>query len=531
MRQFCLSLILLLLLPSAWAQQRVLERGNGPEPDSLDPHRAQSLSAHSVLRDLFEGLTRGGPSGEIEPALAQRWELSADGLRWRFFLREGLRFSDGSAIDAAAFERSFARALQPDTAAPYAGQLLVIKGASERLRGLVQAEWGVRAVNATELVIELKQITPNFLARLSLPVAALVHSESVRAHGQQWTRAENIVCSGAYCLQQWRPLAFIRLQANPHYFDADQVRIKSVRYHVSEDASEEARRFEAGELHITETIPPGRLQHLRARFGSALHIAPSLGTFFLGLNLTREPFKANLPLRRALSLAIDRQRIVEIITGTGELPAYSLLPPALGVQTTEASTDRTTNEAAARALYAQAGYSTENPLTVELRYNTSVLNRRLMLAVSVMWEQVLGVRTQLRQEEMKVLVQNRKARRITQAFRGGWNADLADPLDFLDIFAADSPLNTTGFASVKFSALLAQLHQSSDPAQAKDLARAAQEELMAAQPIIPLFHYTSKHLVHKDVRGFLQNPLDHHPSRCLSFAGEGDETLTPQSAP
>ena len=271
-------------------------------------------------------------------------------------------------------------------------------------------------------------------------------------------------------------------------------------------------------MHITETIPPGRLAHLRARFGENLRIAPSLGTFFLGLNLTRAPFKDNLPLRQALSLAIDRTRIVEIITGTGELPAYSLLPPALGVAAPQSHNDRVTNEAAARALYLQAGYSAEQPLTVELRYNTSVLNRRLMLAVSVMWEQVLGVRTQLRQEEMKVLVQNRKARRITQAFRGGWNADLADPRDFLDIFAQHSPLNTTGFVSAKFTELLDQLQRSSDPQRSRLLAAQAQQELMAAQPIIPLFHYTSKHLVSPKVQGFLANPLDHHPSRYLRFA-------------
>lgn len=515
MRRICLSVFLLLLTLLARAQ--VLERGNGPEPDSLDPHRAQSLSAHSIVRDLFEGLTREGAGGEIVAGLAQRWESSADGLTWRFFLRPNLKFSDGHPIDAGAFARSFARALQAETAAPYAGQLLVIKGASARLRGST-AELGVRAVSASELVIELEQITPNFLARLSLPVAALIQSESVAKHGQVWTRPENIVCSGAYCLKQWRPLAYIRLRANPHYFDAAQVRIPEVRYHVTEDASAEARRFEAGELHLTETVPPGRLAHLRARFGERLQVAPSLGTFFLGLNLTRAPFKDNLPLRQALNLALDRARIVEIITGTGELPAYGLLPPALGVAATVGNPDRLANEAAARALYAQAGYSAQKPLVVELRYNTSVLNRRLMLAVSVMWEQVLGVKTVLRQEEMKVLVQNRKARRITQAFRGGWNADLADPLDFLDIFAENSPLNTTGFRSAKFTQLLDQLHQSTDPVRSAQLAQAAHQELMAAQPIIALFHYTSKHLVHPQLRGYVANPLDHHPSRYLYWA-------------
>jgi len=497
-------------------QARVLERGNGPEPDSLDPQRGQSLSAQNILRDIFEGLTREDAVGTIVPGIAERWETSDEGLRWTFYLRADAKFSDGSAITANDFVASFARALDPKTAAPYATQLLVLQGAQDRLRGGT-APLGASAFNAQVLELKLTQITPNLLARLSLPVAAAVPVKTITQFGSLWTRAENIVTSGAYTLRNWRPLAAISLSKNPHYYDAKSVALSDVRYHVTEDAGEEARRFEAGELDITETIPPGRLNQLRKRFGSKLHIAPSLGSFFLGLNLTQAPLKDSLALRQALSLAIDRTRIVEIVTGTGEEPAYALLPTILTGAVKPKTKPRAVNEENALALYQQAGYSKENPLTIELRYNTSLLNRRLMLAVSVMWEQVLGVQTVLRQEEMKVLVQNRRAKRITQVFRGGWNADLADPLDFLDIFAADSPLNTTGFQSAKYTLLLKTLHQTTDPLAARRLALAAEAELMAAQPIIPLFFYTSKHLVSPELEGFVSNPLDHHPTRLLRW--------------
>ena len=495
---------------------RVLERGNGPEPDSLDPHRGQSLSAQNILRDIFEGLTREDANGTIIPGLAERWEISPDGLRWTFFLKAGAKFSDGSAITASDFVASFARALDPKTAAPYANQLMVLQGAQARMRGGITA-FGARAISARVLELSLTQITPNLLARLSLPVAAAVPTPTIARFGTLWTRAENIVTSGAYSVRAWRPLAAIELKNNPHYYEADSVAIAAVRYHVTEDASEEARRFDAGELDLTETIPPGRLPQLRARFGSQLRIAPSLGSFFLGLNLTRPPLKDNLALRQALSLAIDRTRIVDIVTGTGEEAAYSLLPTILTGAAKPEATLRADNEAKALALYQSAGYSKNMPLTIELRYNTSLLNRRLMLAISVMWEQVLGVQTVLRQEEMKVLVQNRRAKRITQVFRGGWNADLADPLDFLDIFAHDTALNTTGFQSPEYTRILQTLRQTTDPVAAKRLALAAQVELMAAQPIIPLFFYTSKHLVSSDLEGYVENPLDHHPSRLLRW--------------
>jgi oligopeptide transport system substrate-binding protein len=144
-----------------------------------------------------------------------------------------------------------------------------------------------------------------------------------------------------------------------------------------------------------------------------------------------------------------------------------------------------------------------------------LLNRRLMLAASVMWEQVLGVRTINRQEEWKVFVQNRRARRITQAFRMGWNADLADPMDFLETFAPDSSLNSTGFADPAFNASLQAARTAISPEARQFHALAAEAVLLNSGAIIPLFHYTSKHLLSAKVQGYTGNALDHHPTRLL----------------
>jgi oligopeptide transport system substrate-binding protein len=500
----------------------ILHRGNGTEPDSLDPQRSQSLSAQNILRDLFEGLTREDASGNIEPGLAARWQRSDDALTWRFYLRTDIFFSNGQPIKAVDVRASLLRALRAETAAPYSAQLMMIKGASavQNANKDAEANFGVRAIDDNIVEIQLTQPTPNLPARLSLPVAAIIpvaHIQAMEASKKQWTRTEHMITSGAYRLIAWRPLSSVQLEANPHYYESSKLAIREVHYHVTEDTSEEARRFEAGELHITETIPPGRKDQLVKRFGSKLRIAPSLGTFYLGLNLTQAPLKDNLALRQALSLAIDRNRIVQIVTGTGERAAYGLLPPQLRGTLIEVARSNLELERHALALYQKAGYSKEKPLTIELRYNTSVLNRRLMLAISVMWEQVLGVRTILRQEEMKVLVQNRKARRITQAFRGGWNADLADPLDFLDLFDSQSPLNTSGFQSSTYMQLLQQLRVEHESIRARQLAIAAETELLKAQPIIPLFFYTSKHLVSDKVANYIENPLDHHPTRVLAW--------------
>lgn len=510
------ALWLFVVFSSASAQ--TLQRGNGPEPDSLDPHRAQGLSAQQITRDLYEGLTREDARGAIVPGVASAWTVSPDGLLWTFTLRPEARFSDGSALLAQDFVYSLGRALSPATAAPYAGSLLLIAGAEQRLRGHIGV-LGVQAVGPHSLEIRLHRPSLDLSARLSLPIAMPVKRSCVEQHGAQCTRPGKLVSNGPYQLDAWRPLAYVQLVRNPHYHQVDQVKIPAVRFHVSEDASEEARRFANGELHLTETIPPGRLTQLRARFGSALHIAPSYGTFFLGFNLTQAPFANNPKLREALTLAIDRARVVSLLTGTGEAPAFGLLPPELGGSAPPAwaALSALQRETLARAAYVQAGYSTARPLEVELRFNTSALHRRLMLGIAVMWEQVLGVRTVLRNEEWRVFVQNRRARVVTQVFRGGWNADLADPLDFLEPFAPGQPLNASGFTDQQFTAQLELARAALQPASRLQAARAAEQRLLAAHAIVPLFHYTAKHLVSAQLGGYVANPLDHHPSRFFYF--------------
>lgn len=488
----------------------MLERGNGPEPDSLDPARAQGLSAHQVLRDLYEGLVIEDRMGALLGGAAQSWEARGDGLSYRFLLRPDLKFSDGSPLTAADFVTALNRALDPQTGAPYATLLLPIAGAKRRLQG-EPAALGVLAVDATTLTIDLDQPCPDLPARLSLPLASPVRLPPA---GQPST-GRTLLGNGPYRLRDWQPGAWVELEANPHWRDAGTLAIRRVRFHVTEDAAQEARRFAAGELHLTETIPPQPLAVLRARFGPALRIAPSYGTFFLGLNLSRPPFAGAPGLREALGLAIDRELLVRLVTGAGEQPAWRLVPPAADAFVRTPA--RAAALARARQLYAAAGYHADRPLQVELRYNSSSQNRRLMLAIAAMWREQLGVRTRLRHEEWRVFVRNRRAKVLTQVFRGGWNADLVDPLNFLETFRSDSPLNATGFADAGFDQLLAAAQQSLEPASRAALLARAEAQLLGQWPIIPLYHYASRHLVDPRLEGFHDHPLDHHPTRWLRW--------------
>lgn len=501
MKPFILLVALLCSAPVLAGPGR-LERGNGPEPSTLDPHRCPEVACANILRDLYEGLVAEDARGGLVPGLAERWETGADGRAWTFHLRAGLRWSNGAPLDASQIVASFERALDPATAAPFAGHFAPVRA--------VEAPGPRTVVFRLDRALDLPRL-------LVLPAAYPVYLPALRAHGSRHTRPGNLVSNGAYQLQDWRPQAHLTLARNPHF--REPAPIPQVRFHVTEDASSELKRYEAGELHLTETVPPQPPGLLRERFGAQLRVSPYLGSFWLGLNLSRPPFRDAPALREALSLAVDRDILTRHVTGLGEAPAYGIVPDGIAghapARLPWAARAQAWREARARALYAQAGYSAARPLEVEIRYNTSTPHRRMALAVAAMWREVLGARVRLRNEEWKVFVGTRRQGVVTQVFRGGWIADTGDPGDFLGIFAAGDPGNWSRLADPGYDALLAAADGAPDLATRAAHLRAAEARLLAAHAVVPLYFYTSRHLVHPGLAGFEANLLDRHPSRYL----------------
>lgn len=498
---------------------QTLQRGNGPEPSTLDAHRCPEVACANVLRDLYEGLVDDS-YGDIRAGMAESWEVSRDGLHWTFLLRKNLRWSNGAALTANDIVASFRRAFLPSTAAPFAGHFAALKNANAVQQGQVAPEaLGVSAPDAHTVIFELTRPT-DLPPLLALPIAYPVYLPAVTAHGAQHTRPGNLLSNGAYRLHAWRPQANITVARNAFFHAAAP--IKTVIYHVTEDASSELQRYQAGDLHLTETVPPQPLQGLRERFGAQLRISPYLGSFFFGLNLDHALLRENKPLREALSLALDRNILTRHVTGLGELPAYGLVPTGIAGYTPASLSakkqSQAQRESIARKLYIQAGYSKEKPLEIELRYNTSTPHRRLALAAAAMWREVLGAHVVLRNEEWKVFVQNRKQRLITQIFRGGWIADVSDARNFLDNFRSESLANWSGFSDERYDQLLLAADASIIRSERNNLLHEAESYLLDQHALIPLYFYTSKHLVRPEVRGFIAHPLDHHPSRLLRFS-------------
>ncbi|GAB2503372.1 peptide ABC transporter substrate-binding protein [Lysobacter humi (ex Lee et al. 2017)] len=533
-----------LLLSTPLAQATTLERGNGPEPSTLDAHKCQEVACGNVLRDLYEGLVTEDARGRIVPGMATHWSMSSDGRTWTFHLREGLRWSDGTALDAPQIVASFQRAFAPATAAPFGELFDALAGATDVQAGRAPpARLGVAAPDARTVVFRLTRAA-DLPALLTLPIAFPVHLPSVRRFGAEHTRPGRLVGNGAYRLIAWTPQANLLVERNPLFHGARGVAIERVRFHVTEDAAAELQRFAAGDLHITEVVPPQPLDRLRARFGTQLRLSPYLGAFWLGLNTTQPPLRdggcvavarrappdsptphrascidRGHALRRALALAVDRDVLVRHVTGFGEAPAYGVVPPGITgyrpARTTWAGLTQSQRDARARTLYRAAGYDARRPLEIELRYNTSTPHRRLALAVAAMWRDVLGVRVRLRNEEWKVFVGNRKQRVITQVFRGGWIADVPDAHNFLAAFGSGGPLDWTGLQDPGFRERLARADAARSPAARAAWLHAAETRLLQSDAVIPLYFYTSKHLVAPQVRGFEANALDRHASRWM----------------
>jgi oligopeptide transport system substrate-binding protein len=531
---------------AAPAAPATLERGNGPEPSTLDAHKCQEVACGNVLRDLYEGLVTEDARGALVPGMAERWSVSRDGRTWTFVLRDGLRWSNGALLDAPQVVASFRRAFAPATAAPFGELFDALHGAKAVQAGNAPASTlGVEAPDARTVVFHLDRSAP-LPALLTLPIAYPVYLPAVQRFGAQHTRPGALVGNGAYRLASWMPQANLVVERNSRFHDAPHVAIERVRYHVTEDAAAELQRFAAGDLHVTEVVPPQPLDALRRRFGARLHIAPYLGAFWFGINTTVAPLRdgdcvrvamkhrgdtrglaplragcldRGHALRRALAMAVDRDILVRHVTGFGERAAYGVVPPGIegyAPATTPWSTwTQARREAEARRLYRAAGFDAQRPLEIEIRYNTSTPHRRLALAVAAMWRQVLGARVRLRNEEWKVFVGNRKQRVITQVFRGGWIADVPDARNFLAAFGGPGPLDWTGYDDPGVAQRLAKADAARSPAARNAWLHAAELRVLQSDAVIPLYFYTSKHLVDARVRGFEANALDHHASRWL----------------
>jgi len=505
--------------PSILAPVQILHRGNGTQPQGLDPHVTEGVPSSNIQRDLFEGLIARAADSSIIPGVAERWEISEDGLVWTFFLREDARWSNGEQMTAEDWLFSFRRIVDPATGSRFAILLNPILHSEDIIAGRRPPEdLGVRVIDDFTLEINLEAPNPLFQEVLTHSLASPVHRATVEAHGDRWARPGNMVSNGPYMLEELAMQSHIRLVRNPYYWDNERVIIDEVFFYPTEDLSAELMRYRAGELSWTYEVPNTQFNWLKTNLPDELKVSDWLGIYYFGFNTTREPF--NDPrVTQALSLAIDREIITEKLTRFGQRPAFAFTPqgiPGYDPPSPEWAywTQEERNEHA-RALLAEAGFGPDNPLRLEIRYNTHEDHRRISLAIGAMWQQTLGVYATLINEEFRVFLANRRQRVVTEVFRSGWIGNYLDPMYFLELFFSENPQNDVGFFSEEYDRLLFRAARAADLEERLALLREAETLLLATQPFAPIYTYVAVRLVKPYVRGWVPNALDQHPTRYM----------------
>ncbi len=493
----------------------ILHYGNGSEPQGLDPHVVTGVPENHLIRALFEGLAVKNPyTLEPEPGVAQSWEFSEDGRVLTFHINPNARWSNGDPMTAEDYVWSWQRALNPAMGNLYAYMLYPVKNAKAYATGKLDnpSELGIKALDKLTFEVSLNEPTPYFLQLMDHYSTFAVHRATIEKFGKstdrftKWTRVENMVSNGAFKLKDWRLNRRIVMDKSETYWDADKVKLKSVVFYPTENIVSEERMFRAGQLHYTAAVPLEKIPVYEAQENSPYVQAPYLGTYFFLINTGRPPVD-DVRVRRALSMAVDRQTLADTVLQKSVFPAYSITPPGtLGYQPPKLFDY---NIEKAKALLAEAGYPNgEGWPGLEITYNTSESHRKIAVALQQMWKTALNIDITIANQEWKVYLDS-VTQMDFQIARRGWIGDYVDPNNFLDLYLSGGGNNNTGYADSRYDELiLRKAPQAKTKEERFALFNEAETMMMEEMPIIPIYTYTSKHLIHPSVKGMPSNLMD-----------------------
>ncbi|MCY4451288.1 MAG: peptide ABC transporter substrate-binding protein [Immundisolibacterales bacterium] len=471
---------------------------------TLDPQLNQDVSGFHVIRDLFEGLLSQDGEGNLVPGVATGYEASDGNTTYTFTLREDARWSNGDPVTAHDFVYGWRRAVDPATASPYAWylELTEMVNAREILAGEKDpSALGVRAVDDHTLEVKLTTPLPYFPAMTTYATLFPAHRATIEAHGADWTAPGNMVSNGAYVLDEVVLNEYHTRVRNPMYWGAGDVIIEKVTGLVINDVNQALTRYRAGELDHLEPLPPGQYPALREQLPDEATSVPRLCSYYYAVNHTASanPALADVRVRRALGLAIDRDVIVDRVLKGGQWPAYNFthfktagftVPDIAYARLTQAERD-----AEAKRLMEEAG---AGDLTLRLIYNTSESHKQIATVVSQMWKQKLGVRTELANFEWKTYIGIRRNQEFDLA-RSGWCGDYNEASTFLDLLTTTHGSNDGKYSNERVDELMRASKTAADPSGIYAEVEGILAEDMA---IIPIYHYANTFLLSADIRGW-----------------------------
>lgn len=496
------------------AQDQVFRINNMVEPESLDPGIVTGVPEHRILSNLFEGLTTTDPKDlSPRPGMAASWSVSKDGLVYTFALRDAT-WTDGRPVTSSDFLYAWERVLNPKSGAKYAQHLFYVRNGEAYNTGRVTdfGQVGVKAPDPKTLQVTLRSPTAYFLDLTSFYTLSPVPRWAVEAHGKDWVKPGKIVSNGPFRLAAWVPQKELVLERYPQYWDSASVKLQRVVFMPTDDINTAYKQFLAGDSDWIPTVPPSQLDAARKR--PEYYASPYLGTYYFRFNVTKPPLH-DVRIRKALSLAVDRESLTRFVTKAGEVPHSGFVPA--GLRGYEGPRGLGFDPTAAKRFLADGGYPDGRgfPRT-ELLYNTNELHRVIAQAVQQMWKARLGIQVDLVNVEWKVYLA-RQSGLDYQISRAGWIGDYADPNTFLEMWKTGGGNNQTGWSNARYDALIDRAARLVAPADRMQALRAAETILLEEAPILPLFTYVNKGMLGTKAKGWYPNILDQHPLKYISL--------------
>ena len=478
--------------------EKILSVQIGPDPETIDPALSSASDSGNMIIHSFECLLTVDESGALAPGQAETWETSEDGLTWTFHLRDGLKWSDGSDLTANDFVYSWKRVCDPMTAAPYAETVLgMVEGYAEAIEGNLDA-LNVVATDDKTLVVTLANPCPYFGSLAAFATLSPVQQATVEANGDAWAVApETYIGNGSFYVSEWVPGSHIMMSKNPHYWNADAIKLDKIKFNLMEDANAAYSAYQTGEVLMIKDVPTEEIPSLEG--SSDFYVDPIIGTYYLSLNVEKEPFN-DANVRKALSLAIDRDYVANTIMQGTYSPAYNFMGPgwmdAAGTSFMDnanngelyISEDYEANLEEAKRLLTEAGYPNGEGLpAITYSTNDSGYHKPVAEYLQQAWGE-LGLDVTVEVVEWASFTPMRRNGEFMAA-RNGWVGDYSDPSNMLELLYSTNGNNDGKYNNPEFDAAIDLSRTTVDEAARFDALHTAEDILMDDAGCIPVAYY------------------------------------------
>lgn len=495
------------------------------EPQTIDPQLNSAVDGAIMLNHMFEGLMKWADDGkgnaELVTGQAASYTVSDDGLVYTFTLRDDIKWSDGQTVTANDFVYAWQRLVNPTTAADYNYMIEMVQNASEIMAGTADpSTLGIKALDDKTIQITLIAPTTYFLEVCAFPACFPVRQDIITAYGDQWTfSVDTYIGNGSYKMTEWVHNSYIKMVPSETYYDYANLGPTSITFQLMDDENAIYAAFQSGQLDFIESVPVDEIASLLK--SGDLKVDDYIGTYYVCFNTSRTPFD-DARVRKAFSLVIDRNYIVENITQTGQIPAAGYVPSGIYDEAGSGSDDFRTvggeyysvsdkdyedNCEEARALLAEAGYPNgEGFPIVEYIYNTSGSHQAIAEALQNMWQEELGVTVTLSNSDWAVFLQTRKDGEYSIA-RNGWIADYNDPTSFLDMWVTGGGNNDAQYSNAEYDALIKTSKTTMSLTEKYQALHDAEDILMEDSVVAPIYFYTNMYMMNKKIEGKFYTPL------------------------